>query len=571
MNKQPESFHALIWNLSRKMKWYSFLIAVALSVIFTSILMRQTHEVLCALVESQLEQISGPLARELILGENGIAQEIFQELRDELQALGTQEDLRLSLLNGNYLTSLREKRNCVPKGFHAEVQFPVTLSGMHLGNIQGNVSHFSSIAFFIYISIILSTLALTFRSLIQQILKKLQKEIIQPIYKISNNEEITLNQKTPIEVIQIQQSIEQLKTTLVAKERYELALQVAHDIRSPVAALEMISGTIHSDPEESLNIMRSALNRIKYISNHLLKNNQLHHTLSHQTSTQNYPLHCLVESLVLEARAQFREHHQLRLQFTSGITPDQSFVNLNSAEFKTVLSNLINNAAEALNFKGTIQVNLQLHESLFKIEVKDDGPGIPTEILSILGTRGVSYQKANGNGLGIYHAITQIQSWGGSLEIQSHLGLGSCLRISLPQSSPSSLFPQNLHFSKNTQWICLDDDPSIHEIWKLKAKQLGLTFEPLCFSAVEDLLKNEALFEDEQSFFLLDYHLRGQIYTGLDLVIKLPLAQRALLITQDYDSLELQNQCSKLQVPILPKPLLPFFIPRILNSSTEEP
>lgn len=50
--------------------------------------------------------------------------------------------------------------------------------------------------------------------------------------------------------------------------------QVSHDIRSPLAALEMISGSINELPEEKRIIVRSAINRIRDIANSLLKENK---------------------------------------------------------------------------------------------------------------------------------------------------------------------------------------------------------------------------------------------------------------------------------------------------------
>ena len=563
MKNESESFNDLIWKLTRKMKWYSFMIALALSVVFTSILLRKTHEVLCALVESQLEQISGPLARELILGETSIAKEVFQELQTELHALGTKENLDLVIFKKTPTGPPESHPHCSPQGLHAEVHFPIHLSGLHLGQIQGQVSHFSSLAFTIYILIIFLALAFTFRSLIRQILDKLQREIIQPIYKLSNNEELVFNSQTPYEVIQIQRGIEQLKATLVAKERYDLALQLAHDIRSPVAALEMISGVLHSDPEESLSVMRSALNRIKHIANHLLESNRLDlHSLPN-ASFQVLPISCLIEDLLAEIRIQFTQWPELKLDFTLKSDPYEIFGRIHAAQFKTVLSNLINNAAEALRHVGVILITLEKNQTHFIIEIIDQGPGIPAEILYLLGTRGVSYNKTQGNGLGIYHAKQNIQSWGGTLEIHSQTGEGTRLMISLPSSEHSALYSQSLSFSRKTQWICLDDDLSIHETWKLKAKTLGLENEPLCFSQIDAFLNDEALFIDENTFFFIDYYLRGQSHTGLDLLNKLPITNRSLLVTQDYDNSELQEQCRRLRVQILPKPLLRFFNPKL--------
>ena len=74
----------------------------------------------------------------------------------------------------------------------------------------------------------------------------------------------------------------------------ELAFQVSHDIRSPLAALDMAIQTLPELPEESRILIRSSLGRIKDITNNLLqKNPKIFHihlsnkASSHQQSRKN--------------------------------------------------------------------------------------------------------------------------------------------------------------------------------------------------------------------------------------------------------------------------------------------
>ena len=54
----------------------------------------------------------------------------------------------------------------------------------------------------------------------------------------------------------------------------ELASQVAHDIRSPLAALDSVVNRLAQLPEQERVFMRSAINRIKDIANNLLQKNR---------------------------------------------------------------------------------------------------------------------------------------------------------------------------------------------------------------------------------------------------------------------------------------------------------
>jgi|GEM_PF-979566 signal transduction histidine kinase len=556
MITHPKSLSDVLWGMTRRMKWYTFGVAFILSIILTFALNRQTHEILCELVESKLDQISGPIARELILDEKIIVEQVFQDFKSELQALGAQEDLKLALYNEPSSQVISRSDICSSRGIHSEIRFPIIFSGKTLGRIEGQVSYFSTLGFLIYLIAIFAGLAITFRNLMTQITEKLQKDILQPIYKLSNNEQIQITEKTPLEVIQIQNSIEQLKTTLAAQERYDLALRVAHDIRSPVAALEMISSAFKSDPEESMTIMRSALNRIKLIANQLLESNRLETTQAKNCSPSSYPIVCLIKNVVSEIRTQCNDRTALQIRFNPSENANRLFAAVDEDKFKITLSNLMNNAAEALGNQGVIEINLKELNQEIVIEVIDNGPGIPKNLLPLLGTRGITYNKPEGNGLGIYHAKNYIHSWSGRLEIESEISEGSCFKILLPKVAPPTWFPESFSIHREARWICLDDDTSVHALWKLKAKRLKIHQEPILFSKADELIEAVVSFDLNKSIFFIDYHLEDESITGLELIHKLDLSTKALLVTHASDNSEIQKQCIELKIKMLPKSLI---------------
>jgi two-component system sporulation sensor kinase A len=120
------------------------------------------------------------------------------------------------------------------------------------------------------------------------------------------------------------------------------------------------------------------------------------------------------------------------------------FAEIESAEFKRVVSNLINNAAEAMDDKGTI--TLSVTESNVRIQIccSDNGQGIPTEIIGKLTQRGESHGKAKGSGLGLYHAKSSVEKWGGALTLHSQVGKGTSVTISLPKAQAPLWFVPTL-------------------------------------------------------------------------------------------------------------------------------
>ncbi len=68
--------------------------------------------------------------------------------------------------------------------------------------------------------------------------------------------------------------VDKLKKQIEEESRFyalgKLGAQVAHDIRSPLAALKTILDDLNSTPETTRVFMRSAINRVEDIANNLL-------------------------------------------------------------------------------------------------------------------------------------------------------------------------------------------------------------------------------------------------------------------------------------------------------------
>ncbi len=211
-----------------------------------------------------------------------------------------------------------------------------------------------------------------------------------------------------------------------------LAAQVAHDIRSPVSALNIVMATSPELSQERRQLAQSALTRIQEISDDLMT--------SYRTNAKRQPLAMtatpilpLIESSIEEKRLIIQNRPETKIVFTSQSGLDQCTTTVSPADMKRVISNLLNNAIESLvGGRGCVEVKLGIELQFITLDIIDNGKGIPKSVLPKLSFRGVSAGK-EGTGLGLYHARTTIEPAGGQLVISSVEGEGTHVRLLLPQ------------------------------------------------------------------------------------------------------------------------------------------
>ncbi|MBM4388955.1 MAG: HAMP domain-containing histidine kinase, partial [Deltaproteobacteria bacterium] len=105
-------------------------------------------------------------------------------------------------------------------------------------------------------------------------------------------------------------------------------------------------------------------------------------------------------------------------------------------EFNQVLTNLIQNAIEAVDENGHIDVEISGDEKEVSLTVKNDGPPIKPEHLQHIFTPFFT-TKGPGKGMGLGLTITHhvVTSLGGRISVRSQEGFGTAFDIILPASA----------------------------------------------------------------------------------------------------------------------------------------
>lgn len=104
----------------------------------------------------------------------------------------------------------------------------------------------------------------------------------------------------------------------------------------------------------------------------------------------------------------------------------------NAIDIKRVVSNLVINAAQAMENGGRITVRLRQDPARTVIEVSDTGPGIPPEILEHIWEPQFT-TKETGNGLGLASCREIVEKrHAGKLVCESRVGVGTSFTCELP-------------------------------------------------------------------------------------------------------------------------------------------
>lgn len=241
------------------------------------------------------------------------------------------------------------------------------------------------------------------------------------------------------------------------------------------------------------------------------------------------------------------------------------FAKVNPAEFKRLISNLINNAIEALPKKtGIVKIDLKAKlDKTVVILIEDNGAGIPKDLLSKIGFRGATFNKSGGSGLGLFGAKELIQQWGGELTIESQEARGTKVCVSLPKSEQPDWFVPKLSVKRKAGVIAFDDDQTIHQIWKGRFESLNIKGEGVSlhhFSSPTQLRQfyGENFAELDGDLFLMDYEIIGSNETGLDLIEQLGIQSQSVLVTSRYEEESIRTRCIQQHIKILPKSMSGF-------------
>lgn len=251
------------------------------------------------------------------------------------------------------------------------------------------------------------------------------------------------------------QQIEQTQKQLMERERLaslgELAGGVAHDINTPLSAVQnnffqlksLINETKEGIKEGELN-KEDHLEIMQEMEDIILKSEEICKKIANIiNSVRNNTRNLSGENIqVFELEYVINDlrillGHQLKQLGCELVYKEDEKIKLkgDSGKLGQVLTNFIINAMHAYNEKpGTIKVRAQNMPAEIIISVTDFGEGIPEDIKERIFKEMLSTKGAKGTGLGMYISNSIITgNFGGRTWLESEVGKGTTVYIAIPK------------------------------------------------------------------------------------------------------------------------------------------
>ena len=220
----------------------------------------------------------------------------------------------------------------------------------------------------------------------------------------------------------------------------QMAAVVAHEVRNPLAGIKgavQVLMSRRNAADSELPVMRDIVARIDALSE--LINDLMVFARPRPPRLTVVELHPILADAITMVRRDPSAH-----AVDISVAGDDVSITADGELVRATVLNLLLNAAQAMAGQGRILVQTGRENGTAYIEVRDTGPGIPSELREQI-FEPFFTTKARGGGLGLPIARRTAELHGGSLTLDCPPDGGTVVRVSLPirpaESSADATLP----------------------------------------------------------------------------------------------------------------------------------
>lgn len=216
----------------------------------------------------------------------------------------------------------------------------------------------------------------------------------------------------------------------------EFAAELAHEVRNPLTSIRVDLQVVEERlPKDSplREIQHGALEEIERLDGTVSGVLQL--ARSGDIELRPVDLAEPISLAVHAAKPEF-DRRGATVEYTLSESP--VIVHGDSAALEQLILNLLLNAAQALAPGGRATLDVHAAENDAIVTLRDDGPGIPAEVLARVREPFFS-TRVEGTGLGLAIAERVVRAHRGEMEIESAPGTGTVVRVRLALAATSDV------------------------------------------------------------------------------------------------------------------------------------
>lgn len=231
--------------------------------------------------------------------------------------------------------------------------------------------------------------------------------------------------------------LELARTKLYESEKKSLIQRMArvigHEVRNPLTNIVLATEEMKDDFNKNedallmLNMIHRNASRISDLIDNFLDNTKsseaIRKKVNIETVIKNAVNHCIDRILLKE------------IEYTLKELTNNTEVTIDPDSIQVVLTNIIINAAEALDSieDPKLSISLKNNERYVEITIKDNGIGMTEETINNIFQPFYS-SKSGGLGLGMANSKNILDEHAARITVESELNIGTAIKIEIPRN-----------------------------------------------------------------------------------------------------------------------------------------
>lgn len=227
----------------------------------------------------------------------------------------------------------------------------------------------------------------------------------------------------------------------------EFVALATHQLRTPIAAIRWnaellrknMTETMTPDQDRYMTKVERNVQRMVHLINDFLSVSKLEMG-TFASSEEAVNLTEFFNSILDEFQEKITEKN---IQVSRTDNPPNIQIMTDSRLFHIIVSNLVSNSVKYVNPAGTLTFSYNVEGANLRIDVADDGIGVPEEEVERLFSKffratNAQTHQTQGTGLGLYVVKQSVEQLGGTISVESRENEGAHFTIQLPVTVLSS-------------------------------------------------------------------------------------------------------------------------------------